>query len=97
MADPQPEPPATTHTYVAIAWYQDWQTWFNILSIVALVLQETSVVKIIPERFQPLSVALVTILNIVLRFKFVTRPVALTAGVTREVATIPPKTNGGRS
>lgn len=96
MADPHPEPPTTTHTYVAIAWYKDWQTWFNILSVIALLLQESSIITIIPERYHGLSTALVTAVNVILRFATSTRPVALSSGVTREVATIPPKTiNGG--
>lgn len=91
MADPQQESPGTTHTYVALPWYKDWQTWFNILSIGALLLQEKDIITVIPERYHGLMTALVTAVNLILRFTITTRPVAMSSGTTREVQSLAPK------
>lgn len=91
MADPQSETPGTTHTYVAIVWYKDWQTWFNILSVLGLLLQEKDIITVIPERYHAITTALVTAVNLILRFTITTRPVALSSGTSREVQSIQPK------
>jgi hypothetical protein len=78
-----------THTYVARVWYRDTATIFNIVSFVVLVLQEGKVVDVIPERWHPMMVAVVTVLNVWIRFQSSTRPVALKQGTEVEVRSIP--------
>lgn len=88
MADPQLD---QTHIYVARAWYRDTATWFNLASFLVLVLQEANVITIVPERFHPAMIAVVTLLNLLIRFQISTRPVALTEGTPVVVASIPSK------
>lgn len=84
-----------THTYVARAWYRDTATLFNLASFLALVLQESKIVNVIPERYHPAVVAIVTVLNIWIRFQSSTRPVSLSEGSTREVHSIDPRPAAG--
>lgn len=89
--DPQTELSGTTHTYVAIAWYKDWQTWFNLASVLVLLLQEKDILVVIPEQYHATLTAIVVAINMILRFTITTRPVGITSGTTREVASITPK------
>ena len=97
MSDPQLEAPGATHTYIARAWYRDTATWFNLVSFCAVLLQETTFQQAIPERYHALMLAAITALNLWIRFQSSTRPVALSPGQPREVASIPPAAppNGG--
>lgn len=87
---PELEAPGTTHTYVAQVWWKDPATWFNIASALVLILSESSVVQIIPEQYHGLVGALVISLNILIRFQWTNRPVALQQGQTKEVKSLAP-------
>jgi hypothetical protein len=90
MAEPKAELQGTTHSYVARVWYRDAATWFNLVSFSAIVLQEASVVTVIPEKYRPMTNMFVVVVNLWIRFQSSTRPVALSQGQTREVKSIPP-------
>jgi len=81
----------TTHTYIARAWYRDTAVWTHIASAIVLMLQETAVRDVIPQRYHPLTIAIIAVLNIIVRFQSSTRPVAMKEGTERQVFSIPPR------
>lgn len=97
MADLQIQTPDTTHTYVARAWYRDTAMLFNIASFVFLLLQDQTFMAGLPDAWRHLFDKLIVAFNLWIRWQSSTRPVALVAGSTREVHSIPPKEIGGGS
>lgn len=96
MADPQTELAGTTHTYMARVWYRDTATLFLLGSFVWFVIQDKSTVELlIPHQYHELVAKIVLIVALWIRFQSSTRPVALTAGTTREVHSIDPKGTAG--
>jgi hypothetical protein len=81
----------TTHTYVSIAAHKDWQTWFGVLSMLALLLQDREFVTLVPAQYHLLLAKVIVAINLILRFTVTTRPVAMTDGVSRTVQGIEPK------
>jgi hypothetical protein len=80
------EPPPPTVTYWAISILSSRTFWLNAAALVVTLLSATDVIAIVPLRLLPLAAALVSALNIALRFATV-RPVALILpGTTKPVA-----------
>lgn len=82
--------PEPTHGYISIAWYKDWQTIVNILSLAALVFADADLRELVPENYHFLLAKIVIFINLVLRYATTTRPIAAGDGRTREVKSIPP-------
>ena len=81
-----PEPTEVTHTYYAKSILLDGQTWFNIVSIVGLWLENQGTKDLIPNNIQPYITQLILLANMFLRWNNVRRPVAFIApGRTKEV------------
>ncbi len=92
MAEPSAEPVGTTHTYVARAWYRDTSTLFMLGSFLWFLVQDQANVELfVPHQYHDAVAKLVVAVSLFLRWKSATRPIALSAGVTREVNSIPPK------
>jgi hypothetical protein len=80
-----------TQTYVAKVWYLDLQTWFNLVSLAVLLLSDKDFLSLIPDNYELLVAKLVIALNLVIRYVFTVRPIAMQHGTEVEVETIPTK------
>jgi hypothetical protein len=75
-------------TYVSKAWYRDEATWFNIISAILAFLELSDVTNFVGPERQGMLALVIAALNIIVRFFFSTRPVAMQSGTPVQVRKI---------
>jgi len=91
MGDPQIEAPGTTHTYVSLAWFKDWSSWFLIAAMAWDVVQDQWFLSnYVPSTYQETVHKAVLLVAFILRIYTAKRPVARRDGVPVEVRSIEP-------